>query len=80
MEILINFMALVLIPWLVLQSEYSSLQTQKLVCNQWQVSVLCKAGAQQEKTRIRNVIKKARSTSILRWQSEFNFSEHNLDF
>ena len=71
MEILINFMVLVLIPWLVLQSEYSSLQTQKLVCNQWQVSVLCKAGAQQEKTRIRNVIKKARSTSVLRWQSEF---------
>ena len=71
MEILINFMALVLIPWLVLQSEYSSLQTQKLDCNQWQVSVLCKAGAQQEKTRIRNVIKKARSTSVLRWQSEF---------
>lgn len=80
MEILINFMVLVLIPWLVLQSEYSSLQTQKLDCNQWQVSVLCKAGAQQEKTRIRNVIKKARSTSILRWQSEFNFSEHNMDF
>lgn len=71
MEILINFMVLVLIPWLVLQSQYSSLQTQKLDCNQWQVSVLCKAGAQQEKTRIRNVIKKARSTSILRWQSEF---------
>lgn len=72
MEILINFMVLVLIPWLVLQSEYSSLQTQKLDCNQWQVSVLCKAGAQQEKTRIRNVIKKkARSTSVLRWQSEF---------
>lgn len=71
MEILINFMALVLIPWLVLQSEYSSLQTQKLDHNQWQGSVLCKAGAQQEKTRIRNVIKKARSTSVLRWQSEF---------
>lgn len=78
MEILINFMVLVLIPWLVLQSEYSSLQTQKLDCNQWQVSVLCKAGAQQEKTRIRNVKKKPVPRPFC--DGNPSFSEHNMDF
>lgn len=79
MEILINFMALVLIPWLVLQSEYSSLQTQKLDHNQWQGSVLCKAGAQQEKTRIRNVIKKKPAPRPF-CDGNPSFSEHNMDF
>lgn len=78
MEILINFMALVLIPWLVLQSEYSSLQTQKLDYNQWQVSVLCKAGAQQEETRIRNVIKKPVPRPFC--DGNPSFSERNMDF